>query len=125
MNYLLAGLASIGIALFWNRFWRHIGLSEFIRMGILIPLGEELSKYSVAYLFQINPFWVSLLFGVGEGIYEMFSITGRPWWLLLSAAVMIHLVLGLGYLTNGGIWPGLAFALILHSGWNIAVYCRK
>jgi hypothetical protein len=65
------------------------------------------------------------MFGTGEGIYEMALIDGRSPLVLLFAALMTHTVMGLGYLINGRIWPGLVIALILHSGWNTAVYLKK
>lgn len=118
MKWILAAIAGPGIAFVWNRCLRRTGLNERVRTGFLTPLGEECIKYYIAWMFHLDPFSVSVLFGLGEGLYEAFCIKTRPGTVILLAGIAIHTVFGLGYLVTGRNGLGFGIALVLHLIWN-------
>jgi len=118
MKWILAAIAGPGMAFMWNRALSRTGLKEQVRTGFLTPLGEECIKYCIAWVFHLDPFGVSVLFGLGEGLYESFAVKTRPGTVILLAGIAIHTVFGLGYCFTGRNGLGFGIALVLHLFWN-------
>lgn len=124
MKWIFAAIAGPGIAFLWNRWLRRTGLNEQARTGFLTPVGEECIKYYIAWVFHLDPFGVSVLFGLGEGLYEAFCIKTRSGAVILLAGIAIHTVFGLGYLFTGRNGLGFGIALLLHLFWNHVIVNR-
>ncbi|HOP74472.1 MAG TPA: hypothetical protein PLC07_05365 [Bacillota bacterium] len=118
MKWVLAAVAGPVIAYIWNRILRRTGLKERVRTGFLTPLGEECIKYCIAWLLHLDPFGVSALFGLGEGLYEALFINTRPGIVIFFAGIAIHTGFGAGYLITGRNGLGLSVAVMFHLIWN-------
>lgn len=84
--------------------------------ALTIPLIEEILKNGLAYLLNVSPLPVHLIFGLAEGLYEGREV-GNYW--LLGNALLGHGIYGaVAYL----IWPHVIVATIssgiLHALYN-------
>lgn len=118
MRLLVAVTLALGLAWVWDRFLRLIQWNQKLRVGLGIPFGEEIIKYSLAISFQIQPWLVYLLFGLGEGGLEGFLLKRKPLLKLIIAGGLTHFGFGLFFLFP--VDPNLSwgFALVTHLLWN-------
>jgi len=110
LKTIVSSILAIFLALFFNSY---LGKKAD---SLLIPLIEETFKNGLAYLFNVSPLPVHLIFGLAEGIWESFT---NSKWLLLGNALLGHGVYGAVALI---LWskPYLAFtvAFLLHALYN-------
>ncbi len=121
MKMILAGCLALWLALLWDRKLRSIGIYERVRIGILIPVGEELFKFGIAFIFNLHPTILYFIFGCGEGLYEMFHSKKKMGFLLLAAGILTHTFFGVFYLLKLSIWFSFIAALTSHLIWNNAI----
>lgn len=118
MRLLVAVTLALSVAWLWDRFLRFLKWNQKLRVGLGNPLGEEVVKYSLAMAFQLQPWLVYLLFGLGEGVLEAFLLKRKVALKLIIAGGLIHLCFGLFFLfpvRTGICW---AFAVVAHIFWN-------
>lgn len=94
MKFLLAGWLSVVFALLWQRFLHRLNLGEQVRVGFLIPIGEEIVKYGMAMIFKTPVLAVYLVFGLGEGFYEALRSPDKSTIKLITAGVVTHFYWG-------------------------------
>lgn len=93
-------------------------MDQKIRIGIGMPLGEEVIKYSMAFAFHYHPSLIYTLFGLGEGWLETFLLK-RPYDLkLILAEGLIHFGFGVFFLFPVPPVFSLGFAMVIHFLWN-------
>ena len=109
---------ALSLAWLWDRFLRFSKWDQKLRVGLGNPLGEEVIKYSLAVVFQLQPWLVYLLFGLGEGVLEAFLLKRKVPLKLILAGGMIHFGFGMFFLFP--IHQGLSWgcAIITHLLWN-------
>jgi hypothetical protein len=117
--------AALASAWLWDRCWLRLGLPERFRVGIAVPVGEELLKYAVAAWGGLFLPLVSVLFGLGEGLYETARFRERRAGLLLGAGLLTHAVFGAVYLLPFPAFWLLPAAIAVHIGWNCRVLWNK
>lgn len=118
MRPLIATILALSLAWCWDRFLRFLKLNQKWRVGFGIPLGEEIIKYSLAITFQLQPWLVYLLFGLGEGVLETILLKGQFSLKILLAGGLIHLGFGLFFLFSFPQELSWGFAIITHLLWN-------
>lgn len=118
MKIVFAGLFSITIAFLWARILTFLKIPEPVRVGLLIPVVEELIKIHIALLLQLSPLYVSSIFGLGEGIIEVFCSPKEPKPVLFWVAFLLHTILGLIYLSPLLLTFKISIAIIGHVLWN-------
>lgn len=125
MRLVLAGFLAVSLALLWDRALLYIGVKEVNRVGIGVPLGEELLKYTLSLVFSIAPPLLYAAFGLGEGLYETFWRKNRFNLGLLGAGVVTHLGFGVLFLCGAPSLISLSFAIVTHIIWNSSIIKRK
>jgi hypothetical protein len=129
MKLILASWLTLGLALLWDRFLFFIGarlqIHERTRVIILVPIGEELLKYSVSYLNNFFPPLLYAFFGLGEGMYESIHFKKRMDLVLILAGIIPHTFFSIFYLFNLPIWFGLLLAVTSHVIWNNLLFNFK
>lgn len=118
MKLILAGMATVITALVWNKLLFLLKLSEKLRVGILIPLGEESIKLLTAFFLEISPFQVSMVFGLGEGLFETVHLKKHFNLKIIIAGLIIHIGFGVVYLFKIPVWISFIWAVLLHVFWN-------
>ena len=118
MRLLIAVGFGLSAAWLWDRLLRFLKWNQKIRVGIGAPVGEELIKYSLAVVFQLQPWLFYLSFGVGEGILESLLLKKRFDLKLIAAGALTHFSFGLLFLFRFQPLLSLAFAIATHSLWN-------
>ncbi len=117
--------ASLAAAWLWDRCWFRLGLPESFRVGVAVPIGEELLKYAVAAWGGLFLPLVSILFGLGEGIYETARSRERRDGVVLGVGLLTHAVFGAVYLLPfPKLWL-LTAATAVHIAWNCGVLSVK
>ena len=118
MKMIFAGLAALWLAWMWDRLLQRLGTPELLRVGWLVPCGEELIKFGTAANFGCAYFWLHPLFGLGEGLYETYRLfqAFRPIPVLLATGT--HLIFGISYVTPLEPQFSLLLAVALHTAWN-------
>lgn len=118
MRTMIAAVAALAAALLWDRVLYAGGIGEKLRVGWLVPLGEEGIKYLAATGLNASVPWVYALFGCGEGILETVlgnrHFDGRT----MAVGILLHGGLGLLYVPAVPAWLSLIAAILLHIGWN-------
>ncbi|HOJ77237.1 MAG TPA: hypothetical protein PLZ08_08350 [Bacillota bacterium] len=125
MKIVLAGLFSITIAFFGDRLLTFLKIPEPVRVGLLVPVVEELVKIYIALLLQLSPLYVSSIFGLGEGIIEVICSQNEPKPVLFWAAFLLHTILGLIYLSPLLLTFKISIAIIGHVLWNQGILYRN
>lgn len=118
MKYILTAWLAIGFALCWNRILSYLKIKDTIRLGMIIPISEEIFKFSVSYYFHLAPFLIYALFGLGEGIFETIHLKKKPKLTALLAGVLTHSFFSIFFLLDIPVFLGLAMAMISHLIWN-------
>lgn len=118
MRLTIAVILALSLAWLWDRFLRFLKWNQKLRVGLGNPLGEEAIKYSLAMAFQLQPWLVYLLFGLGEGGLEALLLKRKGALKLMIAGGLTHFGFGLFFLFP--IHPGLSWALaiVTHLLWN-------
>ena len=116
---LIIGISlALLIAWLWNQTWLRLGLKEQFRVGFLAPFGEEIIKYVVAISLSLPLPLFYACFGLGEGIYETFSIYHIWVSSLVLAGIIVHLSLSFFLLLPFAWWIQLSLAILSHIVWN-------
>ncbi|TCL76348.1 hypothetical protein EDC14_1002105 [Hydrogenispora ethanolica] len=118
MNVLLAGVTAFVLAWSWDRLLQRLGWPELLRVGWLVPCGEELIKLGTAAFFGMPYWWIHPVFGTGEGLYETYRLFHAFRISVVALGALTHLVFGIGYGTP--LHPGLSLlmAIAIHAAWN-------
>jgi hypothetical protein len=117
---LFLGIAAAGLAWHLNKtavFWYPRG------RVFLAPLAEELAKTLPAVILGADIFLTHLVFGVVEGIWELFSVSRGGIYAGL-AAVAGHAIFGaitFWVIMQAGTVPALVAGYLAHAAWNGAV----
>jgi hypothetical protein len=118
MKIILAGWLTIGLALLWDKLLCFVAISERTRVVILVPLGEELLKYGISYLYKLFPPLLYAAFGFGEGIYESIHYKRNLNLILILAGILPHTFFSIFYLFDIPAWRSLILAITCHAVWN-------
>lgn len=118
--FILAGIIAALISYIFNK----LVLKKIGNIGIIIvvPFIEESSKTIFAIILKTGIIAVHFVFGIIEGIYDIINSSKSigKWAALVS--LISHGVFGAAtyFITKAGIsvYWGIAFAWLLHSGWN-------
>jgi hypothetical protein len=118
MKLIVIVFLALGLAWIWDLFLRFLKLDWKIRIGIGMPLGEEVIKFSLALAFHYQPLLVYTLFGFGEGWLESFFLKKPEVLKLILAGGLTHFGFGVFYLFP--VPPVLSFGLAIatHFLWN-------
>lgn len=113
MKTLIAGVSSVVLALLINSSLPKVADSVFV------PFIEELLKNGLAYLLNVSPLPVHLIFGLSEGLVE--SIQSKNLYLLGNALLGHGLYGAIAYLLWN--WPlvGFLVAFLFHALYNTYV----
>jgi hypothetical protein len=125
MKLILAGWLTVGLALLWDRFLNLTGIKETTRVGILVPIGEELLKYSISYLSQLFPPFLYVIFGLGEGVFESIQYKKRFDVALIIAGILPHAFFSIFFLFKLPFRLSLILAIVCHCVWNLIVLNLK
>lgn len=118
MKLIVALCLALGLAWIWDLFLRFLKLDQKVRIGIGMPIGEEVIKYSMAFAFHYHPLLIYSLFGLGEGCLEAFLLK-RPYDLkLILAEGLIHFGFGVFFLFPVPPVFSFGFAMGVHLLWN-------
>lgn len=118
MKLIVTLCLALGLAWIWDLFLKFLKMDQKIRIGIGMPLGEEVIKYSMAFAFHYHPSLIYTLFGLGEGWLETFLLK-RPYDLkLILAEGLIHFGFGVFFLFPVPPVFSLGFAMVIHFLWN-------
>jgi hypothetical protein len=119
---LLAGsILAMGLAWLWDRLFIVSGINQQIRIGILIPIGEEIIKLVILDHLCFSPLLFYGLFGLGEGIFESFRVPKHFKSTLILAGWITHTIFSLFYLTVLPRYFQLFLAICAHCLWNFTV----
>lgn len=119
---LLAGsLLAMGLAWLWDRLFINSGVNQQLRIGILIPMAEEIIKFGIVDSLYLPFPLFYFLFGLGEGIFESFGVLKRFKITVILAGCIIHTIFSLFYLTAFPRYSQLILAICAHSLWNFKV----
>lgn len=94
MKLIAAVCLALSLAWLWDRFLRFLKLDQKIRIGIGMPIGEEVIKYSMALAFHFQPLLIYTLFGLAEGWLETFLLKKPDALKLILAGGLIHFGFG-------------------------------
>ncbi len=114
----MAGLVALFAAWLWDRLLYRSGLPEKLRVGIGVPIGEELLKLGAASYFGIPLILIHPIFGFGEGLFESIRLYKVLHWQTVLVGVFTHLLFGIAYVSVKSTTVSLFSAIILHSLWN-------
>jgi hypothetical protein len=120
MKLFFAGWLVIGLALLWDRILFFLAVNKWLRIVLLVPLGEESLKIGVSYLYKLFPPLLFAFFGLGEGIYESIHQKKNNLVLIL-AGILPHTFFSIYYLFNLPVWLSLILAVTSHSIWNYLI----
>ena len=98
MRLLFTVILALSLAWLWDRFLRLLKWDQKLRIGLGVSLGEEAIKYFLAMAFQLRPWLVYLLFGLGEGGLEAILLKKKSALKLIIAGGLIHFGFGLFFL---------------------------
>jgi hypothetical protein len=115
----------MGLAWLWDRLLIISGINQQLRIGILIPIGEEIIKFMIFYYLCLPSALFYGLFGLGEGLFESFTVPKRFKFTLILAGCITHLIFSLFYLTIFPRYFQLLLAIMAHSLWNHQILHRK
>lgn len=118
MRLLFAVTLALSLAWLWDRFLRLLKWNQKLRIGLGTPLGEEAIKYFLAMAFQLQPWLVYLLFGLGEGGLEAFLLKKKSALKLIIAGGLIHFGFGLFFLFPFHYSLSWGWAVTTHLLWN-------
>ncbi len=123
MINLMLPAAALVAAYFINRLFLKV-----IRENAVIyaaPLMEEMLKTIPAYFLNRPIFYVHVLFGLGEAVYDYFSGSRDSGRLAAMVSLLSHSVFGaltVVVLSLTGQWPlALMAAVLCHFAWNFKV----
>lgn len=106
-------MLAVFLALFFNSY---LGKNADL---VLIPLIEETVKNGLAYLFNVSPLPVHLIFGLAEGIWESFTHGNL---LLLGNALFGHGVYGaVAFVLWKNPLLAVLVAFLMHAFYNIYI----
>lgn len=123
MDFILAGAAAGLASLLLNRIALHLGGEAVIVYGV--PIIEEIIKVSMALLFKASLIATYLLFGVIEGLYDLFNDGKTTGWKAASVSILGHTLFGYVLVNiwkeSGSLLIGIGAAIFLHMLWNALV----
>lgn len=123
---LLAGsIFALGLAWLWDRLFIVFGVSQRLRISLLVPIGEEVVKMAIFDILQLSPPLFYGLFGLGEGLLESFGLPRRYKITIILAGCITHTIFSLFYLTVLSRSFQLILAIFAHCLWNFKVLLLK
>lgn len=125
IKLLAATLLAMGVAWVWDKLLIGSGIRQQLRIGIFIPVGEEIIKFVIFNSLHLLPVLFFSLFGLGEGLFESFRIPKRFKITLIVAGSVTHTFFSLFYLTSFPGYLQLLMAISGHILWNYKVLHHK
>lgn len=125
MVKLLAGSClALSLAWLWDQLLIVSGIGQKLRIGVLIPAGEEIIKFSFVYFLYLSPPLFYFSFGLGEGLFESFNAPFRSKITVIIAGCIIHTIFSLFFLTSYPRYAQLILAIVAHCFWNSKIWNR-
>ena len=120
IKILMAGIFSAAFAYLCNK----VIVSFFSDRGLVIlaPLVEEVAKTGFAILLQTSIIGGHFVFGLIEGVYDIYTSPKKTGKWAALASVISHSFFGIItyflYIKTGLLPVGIGLAWIFHSSWN-------
>lgn len=118
---LTGSCLAMSLAWLWDQLMAVTGIGHRLRIGLLIPVGEEIIKFSFVFFLHLSPPLFYCLFGLGEGLLESFSVPMRLKLTVMLAGCLTHTVFSLFFLTDFPKYAQLILAISAHCLWNLKV----
>ncbi len=118
MEKLLGLVLAFSLAWLWDRGWYYLKIKAKYRIIFFVPLGEEVLKYSISFLFNFFLPLFYFLFGLMEGLFESVIINKKFDLRLILAGAIFHFLLSVFYLLPLLDLINLLLAIGTHMLWN-------
>lgn len=127
LKLIFVSILAAGMALLWDDLCTRWGVKEPIRVGGLVPLGEEIIKFALAVGCSLPLIGIYALFGLWEGIYEAVRDGRKNIIKHLSVTPLTHVLFGVAYFLPCPLWIRFLGAVLCHVVWNqciLKINCR-